>query len=125
MPSYDYGCTACGRVFDVMHGVHGSGPERCEVCGGALRKLISAPAVHFKGSGWAGKDARDSGRARATASVPRDAKSGIEERKTGGDGSKSSSEGTTSSSEGGGEAPAPAASTPAASTPAPGPSGTT
>ncbi|MGH2408612.1 MAG: FmdB family zinc ribbon protein [Candidatus Limnocylindrales bacterium] len=69
MPTYEYGCTVCGRVFEVLHGVHATGPERCEVCGGALRKLISAPAIHFKGSGWAGKDARDSVRSRSSSST--------------------------------------------------------
>ena len=69
MPTFDYRCTACGRVFEVLHGVHASGPERCEVCGGALSKLISAPAIHFKGSGWAKKDARDSARSRSASSA--------------------------------------------------------
>ena len=59
MPTYEYGCAACGRVVEVMHGVHGQGPDRCEHCGGDMRKLVSAPAIHFKGSGWAKKDDRD------------------------------------------------------------------
>jgi putative FmdB family regulatory protein len=57
VPLYDYRCTSCERVVEVMHGIHDSGPETCESCGGAMRKAISAPAVHFKGSGWAKKDA--------------------------------------------------------------------
>jgi len=57
MPLYDYVCAACGHRFEVMHGVHGHGPERCPVCGsGPLRKAVAAPAVHFKGSGWAKKE---------------------------------------------------------------------
>lgn len=62
MPTYDYGCTICGREVEVMHGVHGHGPASCEHCGGPMRKLLSAPTIHFKGSGWAKKDARDSAR---------------------------------------------------------------
>ena len=62
MPTYDYGCTICGREVEVMHGVHGPGPASCEHCGGPMRKLLSAPTIHFKGSGWAKKDARDSAR---------------------------------------------------------------
>ena len=57
MPLYDYRCAACGREVEVMHGIHGSGPEACEACGGAMNKLLSPPAIHFKGSGWAKKDA--------------------------------------------------------------------
>ena len=72
MPVYDYGCTSCGRSVEVLHGVHATGPEVCEVCGGRMRKLVSAPAVVFKGSGWAKKDARDGARQRSKAAAGRD-----------------------------------------------------
>jgi putative FmdB family regulatory protein len=58
MPRYDYRCAACGREVEVVHGIHEAGPTVCEVCGGPMRKALSAPAIHFKGSGWAKKDAR-------------------------------------------------------------------
>ena len=59
MPLYDYDCAACGRRIEVVHGVHAPGPSHCPHCGsGPLRKAISAPAVHFKGSGWAKKERR-------------------------------------------------------------------
>jgi putative FmdB family regulatory protein len=59
VPLYDYDCAACGRRIEVVHGVHAPGPTRCPNCGGGpLRKAISAPAVHFKGSGWAKKERR-------------------------------------------------------------------
>ena len=59
MPIYDYDCAACGRRIEVVHGVHSPGPTHCPNCGaGPLRKAISAPAVHFKGSGWAKRDRR-------------------------------------------------------------------
>ncbi len=57
MPLYDYRCTACGREVEVMHGIHVSGPTACEACGGRMSKLLSPPTIHFKGSGWAKKDA--------------------------------------------------------------------
>ncbi len=57
MPLYDYRCTECGREVEVMHGIHERGPDRCEHCDGAMRKTLSLPAIHFKGSGWAKKDA--------------------------------------------------------------------
>ena len=60
MPIYDYTCESCGRTIEVVHGVNGSGPKACEVCGGSMRKLMSTPAIVFKGSGWAKKDARAS-----------------------------------------------------------------
>jgi putative FmdB family regulatory protein len=60
MPIYEYDCTACGRRTEVMHSVHGTGPATCEACGGAMKKALSVPAIHFKGSGWAKKDAKSS-----------------------------------------------------------------
>ena len=60
MPLYDYMCTNCERTVEVMHGVHAHGPKTCEYCGGPMRKLLSPPAIVFKGSGWAKKDARAS-----------------------------------------------------------------
>ena len=59
MPLYDYDCSACGRRFEVVHGVHVEGPTVCPICGkGPIRKAITAPAVHFKGTGWAKRDRR-------------------------------------------------------------------
>jgi putative FmdB family regulatory protein len=59
MPVYDYDCAACGRRFEVVHGVHVDGPTTCPLCGkGPVRKAISAPAIHYKGSGWAKKERR-------------------------------------------------------------------
>jgi putative FmdB family regulatory protein len=70
MPLYDYGCEECGHALEVMHRVNDAGPERCERCGGRMRKLLSPPAIVFKGSGWAKKDAR--------AARPTGAKSGTD-----------------------------------------------
>ena len=59
MPRYDYQCAACGRRFEVVHGLHDDGPTACPLCGaGPVRKAFAAPAVHFKGSGWAKKERR-------------------------------------------------------------------
>ena len=56
MPTYDYVCSNCGYETEVVHSVHGSGPSTCPRCGALLKKAISAPAVHFKGGGWARKE---------------------------------------------------------------------
>lgn len=62
MPLYDYVCANCGYEVEVMHSVHGHGPSTCPSCGGPLKKAIVAPAVHFKGSGWARKERSGSAR---------------------------------------------------------------
>ncbi len=58
MPIYDYLCGACGHLLEVIHAIHAEGPRFCPSCGeeGQMRKAMSAPAVVFKGSGWAKKD---------------------------------------------------------------------
>ena len=58
MPIYDYTCAACGHLAEVIHGMREGGPRFCPDCGaeGTMRKGFAAPAVHFKGSGWAKKD---------------------------------------------------------------------
>ena len=59
MPTYDYVCHHCGHRFEVIHGVHADPPTSCPLCGsGPVRKAIVAPAVHYKGSGWAKKERR-------------------------------------------------------------------
>jgi putative FmdB family regulatory protein len=58
MPIYDYVCLDCAERIEVMHGVDATGPSTCDTCGGPLRKALSLPAIVFKGSGWAKKDAR-------------------------------------------------------------------
>jgi len=67
MPLYDYRCVECSTEIEVMHGIEGSGPQACTVCGGAMRKMLSTPAIHFKGSGWAKKDAQTAAKNSSTS----------------------------------------------------------
>jgi putative FmdB family regulatory protein len=62
MPLYDYRCAECGRLIEVMHGINDAGPDACVECGGKMHKVLSPPAIHFKGSGWAKKDAASQAR---------------------------------------------------------------
>src|SRR5579864_7209714 len=53
MPLYEYQCDACGRKFEKLQKFADSPPESCELCGkGPVHKLLSSPAIQFKGSGW-------------------------------------------------------------------------
>ena len=52
MPLYEYQCDACGHRFEAIRKFSDSPLETCPKCGGAVRKLQSAPAFHLKGSGW-------------------------------------------------------------------------
>jgi putative FmdB family regulatory protein len=69
MPRYDYACAACGRRFEVVHGISEDGPTGCPLCGeGPVRKAFAPPAIHFKGTGWAKKERRASSAARSSTS---------------------------------------------------------
>lgn len=62
MPIYDYACSNCGRVIEVIHGINEGGPRFCPQCGaeGTMRKAMTTPSIVFKGSGWAKVDRRAS-----------------------------------------------------------------
>jgi putative FmdB family regulatory protein len=67
VPTYDYVCENCGRRLEVVHSIHGHGPTECASCGGPMKKAFSAPAIHFKGTGWARKESSGRGRSRGNA----------------------------------------------------------
>ena len=53
MPLYEYECDACGRRFEVIQKYSDAPVEVCRECGkGPVRRLLSSPAIQFKGSGW-------------------------------------------------------------------------
>ncbi len=52
MPIYEYRCTKCGHRFEAIQKVSDSPLEKCEKCKGKVERLISSPAIQFKGSGW-------------------------------------------------------------------------
>lgn len=52
MPLYEYQCEACDNRFELIQKFSDPPAEACPVCGGSVRKLLSSPAIQFKGSGW-------------------------------------------------------------------------
>ena len=53
MPLYEYECSQCGHRFELIRRFSDPPAETCAACGkGPVHKLLSAPAVHFKGTGW-------------------------------------------------------------------------
>src|SRR3954469_9766785 len=53
MPLYEYECEAeNGRRFEVIQKFSDAILTVCPTCGGPVRKLISSPAIQFKGSGF-------------------------------------------------------------------------
>lgn len=52
MPLYEYECRKCGRHTEKIEKVTGPHLKKCPHCGGAVERLLSPPAVQFKGTGW-------------------------------------------------------------------------
>jgi putative FmdB family regulatory protein len=52
MPLYEYQCENCGDVFEIIQKFVDTPLTVHEKCGGAVHRLLSAPALMFKGSGW-------------------------------------------------------------------------
>ena len=121
MPLYEYQCEECGQRFERIRKF--SDPpldEPCPKCGGPIKKLISSPAIQFKGKGWYVTDYAKSGSPEpskadsATSEASADAKSDAKKKDSSSEGksesASSSAEGKTESKT---EAPKPAAATPA------------
>ena len=67
MPTYDYQCRQCGHTIEVIHSMQESGPERCERCGGELRRVLFPAGIIFKGSGFYKTDSRSAGSSASTS----------------------------------------------------------
>jgi putative FmdB family regulatory protein len=53
MPLYEFECEACGKRFERIQKFTDPIPEVCPNCGkGPVKKLLSSPAIQFKGSGF-------------------------------------------------------------------------
>jgi putative FmdB family regulatory protein len=103
MPLYEYQCEDCGERFERIRKF--SDPpldEPCPKCGGPIKKLISSPAIQFKGKGWYVTDYAKSGSTEpskaesATSEASADAKSDAKKK---GSSSESKPESTASTTE--------------------------
>jgi putative FmdB family regulatory protein len=51
VPIYEYECESCHNRFEVIQRFSDKPLKKCQ-CGGPLHKVLSPPALHFKGTGW-------------------------------------------------------------------------
>lgn len=70
MPFYDYHCTRCDTTVELLHGIDDETTRIHEECGGALERQYSATSVHFKGSGWAKLERRESSGSTTAPAAP-------------------------------------------------------
>ena len=52
MPVYEYRCDTCGQTFELIQKFADEPLTVHEGCGGPVHRLLSAPALQFKGTGW-------------------------------------------------------------------------
>lgn len=112
MPLYEYQCDSCGRRFERIQKFSDPPIAECPTCGGPVRKLLSSPAIQFKGSGFyitdypkSGASADSSRKGASEKSAKSDTASDSSQKSD-----ASSSSGSASSSEGGSSAAKPAES---------------
>lgn len=89
MPLYEYQCPECGR-FERIQKFADAPLTECPTCGQGVQRLLSAPAIQFKGSGWYVTDyARKGGNGKGEKAGA--AKAGDGAKSDGGSASKSES----------------------------------
>ncbi len=82
MPLYDYKCHKCGKVFEVRQKFADDPLKIHDECGGEVHRMISAPALQFKGTGWyvtdygkGGKSPASNGKSESSSDAKTESKS--------------------------------------------------
>jgi len=104
MPLYEYQCDSCNQRFEVIQKFSDPPPETCTRCGkGPVHRLVSTPAIQFKGSGWYITDYGGGRSSSATSAGAGDGESKGDGKK---EGTKPSSSESTAKTDASGSAPA-------------------
>ena len=106
MPLYEYLCESCGRTIELIQSYSEPRLTICDRCGGPMKRLVSAPAVQFKGSGWyvsdygkGGSDSRSRKKSEGLSAASSDG-AGASEKPAASEGKTASSDKPASSSAG-------------------------
>jgi putative FmdB family regulatory protein len=113
MPLYEYECTQCQRHTEKIQKFSDPEITQCPHCGGLLERVVSAPAISFKGGGWYA-DGYGNAKPAASASEGKSSTSSSNGSSAGDSGSSSKDSAATAASTSS-SSPAPATSAPAAS----------
>ena len=69
MPIYEFACLDCGHEFEIIQSFSDNSTPACPNCQGRhVQRRLSAPAIHFKGSGWYITDSKNAAKGSATGS---------------------------------------------------------
>ncbi len=88
VPLYEFQCPKCGHRFERIQKFSDPDPKKCPECGaGKLERLLHAPAVQFKGSGWyvtdyAGKSPKSGSKSESGSESKSESKSESSEKKS-------------------------------------------
>jgi putative FmdB family regulatory protein len=100
MPTYEYECPRCPRVFEVKQRITEPALETCDRCGGPIHRLLSATPFILKGQGWYVTDYPSESRKKANESTSKESaskESASKESASKGDGGSAESKPVTSS----------------------------
>jgi putative FmdB family regulatory protein len=75
VPKYDYRCGA-GHQYEKREGFDAPAVQSCEVCGIDARRVLTPPAIVFKGSGWYVTDSRKSASSASAGAATSESSSG-------------------------------------------------
>ena len=74
MPVYEYRCQQCAHQYEKREGFDAPSLQSCPTCGGSARRVLHAPPIVFKGSGFYATDSRrhadDGSKAEPTPAAP-------------------------------------------------------
>jgi len=56
MPIYEYECTRCGKIEEIIQKFSDKPLTKCRHCSGKLHRLVSLSSFHLKGTGWYATD---------------------------------------------------------------------
>ena len=104
MPTYEYKCTACDNRYETREGFDAPSRQPCPRCGNQAKRVLFAPPIVFKGSGFYVTDSR-----KGSSTTVGDYNMGS--APAGGDGKSSDAKSEPSSTATSDAKPAPAAST--------------
>lgn len=71
MAIYEYACTSCGHKMEAMQKMSDPSLQECPSCKqNTLKRLMSVPGLHFKGTGWHVNDSRGSSQVGTSSETP-------------------------------------------------------
>jgi putative FmdB family regulatory protein len=76
VPLYEYQCKQCQHRFEKIQSFSAPEEKVCPECGGEVERLISAPAIQFKGAGWYVNDYAGRGKAHSASASDGGSKEG-------------------------------------------------